>query len=765
MCSDDTYAGSFGLLVYDIFIGHILTMHIGWHKRENGMDWNLKYIRQIYLILIGSIADLTMLWCHLQYGRRIYLMGIVGVTATVVLLLACLQLEKRDIYITDKINNLVLLFLLIFSTYWHCISNDRIRNAFLMMTLFTWLFSFATVKDSRVIIKRADDGSGNLMLAGVVSLLFGLLLFKAMLTSAEGSILYTFNSINKANLKDYVIVSTVILALFLLLGKALSNTKIPNVEFTSSLSKKIMISLIILILSMIQSFLNVPENFFESILYILIPIGLLIMGRNLTRNLKCGCCAIYVLTLIKVFVQYANINIWTGATDATVQYNVHHAGAYLNSMYHISNNMPFHGGDVDLYGHYALFYWLPLKLFGSNALVIGICIGISGVIMCASLLGTINRLVKLPVLKIVAAICLMFILGSEKIYLQIFPHRIMFLSIILYLATRLKDKRISGYVVCILAMIWNHESGIVCGLVWASYITLKKLGNRADDMKFVAKIALLECIVVIFEELIAYVVVGVYNFCTNGFCIDKAFNIQQYLGVLTDRSYMVDFHMTPLEWGNSEWIYIMCFFIVSFMYALGKIGVAGNKPNINSEDESVIGAIAVAGIGLFTFSMNRTWAGWSQIRPLLIILQVVFVDRFIENYPKKKNVEMRQAIKAIMCVLTLLSISSYFVNGNTYMKYLVEDRIIAGTLNYSEVDADLKKFAEIVPRNTKATGDGLYYIYMNLGWDIQEEIDDAEYIVGATGLHGQGLQKDGVEVIRTIYVGKYPYYLYRKVEN
>lgn len=70
MCSDDTYAGSFGLLVYDIFIGHILTMHIGWHKRENGMDWNLKYIRQIYLILIGSIADLTMLWCHLQYGRR-----------------------------------------------------------------------------------------------------------------------------------------------------------------------------------------------------------------------------------------------------------------------------------------------------------------------------------------------------------------------------------------------------------------------------------------------------------------------------------------------------------------------------------------------------------------------------------------------------------------------------------------------------------------------------------------------------------------------
>lgn len=735
------------------------------------MNWIMKYIRQIYLILIGSMADLTMLWCHLQYGRRIYLMGIVGMTAVVILFLVCLQLEKWDIYIIDKINSLVLVFLLILSAYWHYISNDRIRNAFLMMTLFVWFFSFATVKDARIVIKRADDGSVNLMLAGMVSLLFGLLLFMAMLTSTEGSILYTFNSINKANLKDYVIVLTVILVLFLLIGKTLSNTKIPSVELTPRLNIKITISLLILILSMIQSFLSVPENFFETMLYILIPIGLLIIGRNSTRSLKCGCYITYVLTLIKVFIQYANINIWTGATEASVQYNVHHAGAYLNSLYNISNNMPFYGGNVDLYGHYALFYWLPMKLFGSNALVIGICIGISGAIMCAFLLGTINRLLKLPVLKIVAAICLMLILGNEKIYLQTFPHRMMFLSIILYFATCLNGKvilnreRIRGYVLCILAMIWNHESGIVCGLVWASYLTMKKLGNRADDMKFVVKTALLECIGVIFEELIAYLVVGMYNFCTNGFCIDKAFNIQKYLGVLTDRSYMVDFHMTPLEWGNSEWIYIMCFFVVSFMYALGKIGVAGNKANINSEDESVIGAIAVAGIGLFTFSMNRTWAGWSQIRPLLIILQVIFVDRFIENYQKKKNVEMKQTIKVTMCLLTLLSISSYFVNGNTYMKYLVEDRIYAGTLNYSEVDADLKKFAEIVPKNTKATGDGLYYIYMNLGWDIQEEIDDAEYIVGAAGLHGQGLQEDGVEVVRTIYVGKYPYYLYRKVEN
>ena len=75
----------------------------------------------------------------------------------------------------------------------------------------------------------------------------------------------------------------------------------------------------------------------------------------------------YAAVTLVIAANHCVINIWgTGRTA-----DVYHTGTLYHSLYYVANDLPFPGGLRQMYGHFALFYKIPLMLFGNNMHTVG----------------------------------------------------------------------------------------------------------------------------------------------------------------------------------------------------------------------------------------------------------------------------------------------------------------------------------------------------------------------------------------------------------
>lgn len=128
--------------------------------------------------------------------------------------------------------------------------------------------------------------------------------------------------------------------------------------------------------------------------------------------------------------------------------DAYHGHAYFNSVYNIYQGMPYTHNVTSIYGHYGLFFKIPMELVhGDFKAFVAMVAGIGAFAhICAFLI--LELLVKSRVLRVLGALAVTFpVLGMRGgFYWQVWPHRVIFpMLLFLYGAWILKKScAISG---------------------------------------------------------------------------------------------------------------------------------------------------------------------------------------------------------------------------------------------------------------------------------------------------------------------------------
>lgn len=112
-------------------------------------------------------------------------------------------------------------------------------------------------------------------------------------------------------------------------------------------------------------------------------IYLLLTGKDCPQWMTWGG---YGLSAVMYFLGVWIVNTFEG--------DPYHGEAYLESIYNVADGIPYEELTTGIYGHYGLFFLLPMKIFGAKAVVIQFLIALVGVVTDLAMLYCIHHLIK-----------------------------------------------------------------------------------------------------------------------------------------------------------------------------------------------------------------------------------------------------------------------------------------------------------------------------------------------------------------------------------
>lgn len=141
------------------------------------------------------------------------------------------------------------------------------------------------------------------------------------------------------------------------------------------------------------------------------------MGKDCPRWVTWGG---YGLSAVMYFLGVWIVNTFEG--------DPYHGEAYLESIYNVADGIPYEELTTGIYGHYGLFFLLPMKIFGAKAVVIQFLIALVGVVTDLAMLYCIHHLIKKNWVRLLMALVVPVIPFAYRRtnYWQLQPHRLVF---------------------------------------------------------------------------------------------------------------------------------------------------------------------------------------------------------------------------------------------------------------------------------------------------------------------------------------------------
>lgn len=214
-----------------------------------------------------------------------------------------------------------------------------------------------------------------------------------------------------------------------------------------------------------------------------------------------------------------------------------HMDAYTSSIINICNGATYSPHLNANYGRYGFFY-LPivkvLRLFMNQWFAVSLAVAIVGALMFALLYVLLNKLIKNDVVFFIAVIAsgmpTFEMIGHQmyEVYYQVLPHR-MFLQIIGLASSYYVIKndtiknRVIMWLITVLGLIWNLETGIVFLLVWVILDLILKY--RLSNWKQMVHVLFMIPLTV----LTSYVLMNVMNLLCGGKWLSFGFFGYPYL--------------------------------------------------------------------------------------------------------------------------------------------------------------------------------------------------------------------------------------------
>lgn len=633
--------------------------------------------------------------------------------------------------------------------------------------------------------------------AGLLSMVVSCLIFNLMLNSTETSFFYIFNSRNKMSLPDYAITVVIFFALFLVFSVAFLKDGRIVALLKSHMDAELAVCGITVLFSFLvqQESLGMAGNliYFICVLLMLAVLYILydktylqrirerIYHKSAGRNIS-----MHKLKDTLVYVSYAIAIAVTAISTTVINYfhmggrtndYVHHVSTYFRPVYYIINHIPAEGG-VEIYGHYAWLYKIPIEIFGANLVTVGIFTGMIGGLTALFAVCTIHMLTDSRLLRIVGAAAVMNVL-CYKLYLAIIPHRLLFPMMLLFYIVWCEKRPqrwlfvLMGFMISLIAIFWNTETGAVVLITWVAYLLFRVAMKKEWNLGYMLRMA---AAVIGIIMLAAVVVTGIFVlYYVMISKITMADALGHLFGVLLSPGYMFSAHFNFIRWTNEPWIYCMIFLLAMAAYGIAKTGLLGGSIRKKSEAPMVI-SIAVMGLGQMIYFISRpedySIMIFSVIFCMIYLLDKIRREAEVDQEAISKAVENVRSVreqgagkifslyKRLLGIVLLFGLSCILVQSKDVCEGVWQRCISNHQLDYELLKEDLTEFAEQVPEDTyidMSRHEGLAVVYFCLGWVAPQEKENAEYMM--TGFMVEDAEYDFVEAIP---FGDMEFYLYHK---
>ncbi len=428
---------------------------------------------------------------------------------------------------------------------------------------------------------------------------------------------------------------------------------------------------------------------------------------------------LYILAIIAYACSRYNPNI--------INADTYDADAYLTSIYNVHFNIPYTVETTGIYGHYAIFFKIPMLLFGGDVITISRLIAIISAITMAAFCYAVNNLIHNNYVRclVILAALLEPLYALPFSYYQTSPNRYLFPALLIALMSydMKNNKKITvwlGNAVACLGVLWNFESGVVTVAAWFVYLSIKQLQN--GSLHIMPNI-IRNLLMMLIEVMSAIGIMVIYNvLCGGKPCISAFFYPYNH--------HLEDFAL-PIAWGNYAYIYVLPILLSMFMWSICSI----RKFDRSNNYAGVIGATSTMAIGLFSYYMNRfaSCNVWLIVWEFSLLLGILIEKSLphIREIINDKSATLYVTLKSVLgtfaiCILSALALGNIFSGGMQQSLYE------QGTKNVEQMEEWAKEVESVVPKDTYATGGGTAALYSILEWDTGYHINDLPNLVART---------------------------------
>ena len=419
-------------------------------------------------------------------------------------------------------------------------------------------------------------------------------------------------------------------------------------------------------------------------------------------------------------------------------YNVFHTSAYIDSISNVFFGHPYYGLECDLYGHYGLFFIIPMKIFGANTKTIGTIMGVLAGVTFASFGTAIHLSVKQFVVKFTAIVTLALSgMLAVSMYWQSFPHRMIFPALTLLAITLMSRFRLGkkcyiiGLFLPIFAVIWNFETGILCAIAWGltgGIVFSKKCGR-------ILGLIISEVISVAVSLGGALAILNLYNKLRNGPVLGFA-----ELRGFAEASRHIDNISSPVPFGNIEYIHALILLMGCVLWGLWKFLIAKEE----SPKVMFSMATAVFGMGIITYYVNDSEGG-----PTVFMAYLVLAATAVASGIDSRK-DLYSLVKKAACVYACTALFAFGVLNRNFYKDAYSIKV-HNCWNYDEFQSFADGVNAAIAPDTKSGGYGASALFLSMGRDDGtddfdfhlEDVEDTDHFLllfsGETEINGYGL--------------------------
>ena len=403
---------------------------------------------------------------------------------------------------------------------------------------------------------------------------------------------------------------------------------------------------------------------------------------------------------------------------------VPHVHAVLNSMVNAAHFRPFDQLNCSIYGHYSLICIPFIKLFGNDLTAILITLCFLGFVAFLAIFYVAGKLIRRDSIYVAA---LFAITGTTTIltrrgqYYQINPLRLIFpflmLAVITYGAVHRgegKDKRITAlkYIVGVLAVIWNFETGLFSVAVCAASDIFVSLYEN----KIFSRDTLLAVLKAIFYGAVciigAYAIVNAYNLMTGG----SINSPRLFVYPLFSGTYNVNNLRVPLP--SVKFLY----FFETVLFFLTAVGMLRRQFERESDmlTDTIRFAVALSGMSSLIYFMNRAaYSNMSISHAQLVLLVASYGEcALLLDKDSWKGLLSRPAsfLRSGVAVVLFGGLIWLAIEGAIHIEVCYHNRA-NNAWQTEDMDRTLAEIKEKIPENTFGFGFCVPELWYELGWD------------------------------------------------
>lgn len=426
---------------------------------------------------------------------------------------------------------------------------------------------------------------------------------------------------------------------------------------------------------------------------------------------------VYSISVVLTFWALYSPNIFVA--------DLHHGVAALESIFNVADLTPFTYTTTGIYGHYGIFFCLPLRIFGCSIENVVALMAIFGCIACVCVLYVIHNLMPRNWMRIMAALASVYhlvIYRGGRNYWQIQPLRIffpcIFMAYAVYLCkskvTNYKLKVISGWLLGILAVLWNTESGIFCLFAFVAFLLTECWQEHKWYSKKMWCIYAGAIVFIIFAILGSVAILNIYNLICGGPLVFRTFFFP-----LQVEEYMIDVLEWDLAWGNYAWVYALVLFFLLLCWGLYHTQWFHKKSNTILYMDMAPAAVLVATLGLLSFSYYANRAAMPNLDicfPMAICAIALIIGKLWPQFTGKKIISFEISCKktgVTVCLLALFALSIQLL----YTPVPMKEKDEVGAQSTISLRQEAGRLRNTIPENTYGMGYGISIIYHILGWD------------------------------------------------